>query len=90
MWSLYLKVQGRLKTAVNLVFFLWLIKSLKNFLNHLEKCGRFSISQYSFRPSQSTVELLKSYEGTDRFGGAFNSSDAFWAVVLNIKAFSKI
>ena len=43
-----------LKTAVLLIFFLWLVKSLKKLINnrifdHLEKCRLFSDFQYGFR-----------------------------------------
>ena len=46
-----------------LVFFLWLIKSLKklvnnNIVDHLEKCGLFSDFLYGFRSLQSTEDLL--------------------------------
>lgn len=34
-------------------------KIFERLFNHLKKCGRFSNSQYSFRSSQSTVELLQ-------------------------------
>ena len=54
-WSLYLrmstakKINLQLKTTALLVFFLWLVKSLKKLVNdkivdHLEKCGLFLIS----------------------------------------------
>ena len=50
-----------LKTTALLVFFLWLVKSLK-FVNNtivdgLEKCGLFSDFRYGFRSSQSTVRF---------------------------------
>ena len=31
----------------------------KRIIDHLEKCGLFSDSQYGFRSSRSTVNLLK-------------------------------
>ena len=46
MWSLFIRMLGRriwLKTAVLLVFFLWLLKSDKliksSLVDHHEKCG---------------------------------------------------
>ena len=43
-------------------------------VNHLEKCGLFSDFQYSFRLSQSTVDLLTVI--SDRIAKAFNWSGA--------------
>ena len=56
-WSLDLRMLGKgllLKTTVLLIFFLWLVKSLKKLINnrifdHLEKCRLFSDFQYGFR-----------------------------------------
>ena len=91
-WYLYSKMYARnlcLKTATLLVFFMWLINN--RLFNHLEKFALFSNFQYGFRSSQSTVELLKSYEVTDRISRAFNRLDAAQSVVLDIsKAFDKI
>ena len=48
-------------TTTLLVFFLWLVKSLKNLNNrvvdHLEKCGFFSDFQYDFKSSRSTADF---------------------------------
>ena len=63
----------QLKTTALLVFFLWLVKSLKN-LDHLEKCGLFSDFQYGFRSSQSTEDLLTVV--SERIARAFNRSGA--------------
>ena len=91
-WYLYSKMYARnlcLKTATLLVFFMWLINN--RLFNHLEKFALFSNFQYGFRSSQSTVELLKSYEVTDRITRVFNRLYAARSVVLDIsKAFDKI
>ena len=63
----------QLKTTALLVFFLWLVKSLKN-LDHQEKCGLFSDFQYGFRSSQSTEDLLTVV--SERIARAFNRSGA--------------
>ena len=63
----------QVKTTALLVFFLWLVKSLKN-LDHLEKCGLFSDFQYGFRSSQSTEDLLTVV--SERIASAFNRSGA--------------
>ena len=63
----------QLKITALLVFFLWLVKSLKN-LDHLEKCGLFSDFQYGFRSSQSTEDLLTVV--SERIARAFNRSGA--------------
>ena len=52
------------KITALLVFFLWLVRSSKNFVNNrvvndLEKYGPFSDFQYGFRSSRSTADLLK-------------------------------
>ena len=55
-----------LKAIALLVFFLCLVKSLKNYrivnynriVDHLEKSGFFSYFQYGFRSSQTTSNLL--------------------------------
>ena len=83
-----------LKTSALLVFFLWLAKSLKKPVNnrivdHLEKCGLFSDSQYGFRSSRSTADLLTVV--SSRIAMACNSSEATRAVTLDIsKAFEKV
>ena len=51
-------------------------------VNHLEKCGLFSDSQYGFRSSQSTADLLTVL--SDRIARAFNRSAATQAVALDI------
>ena len=63
----------QLKTTALLVFFLWLVKSLKN-LDHLEKCSLFSDFQYGFRSSQSTENLLTVV--SERIARTFNRSGA--------------
>ena len=58
-------------------------------LNHLEKCGLFSDSQYGFRSSQSTADLLTVL--SDRIARAFNRSGATLTVALDIsKAFDRV
>ena len=58
-------------------------------VDHLEKCGLFSDSQYGFRSSRSTADLLTVVSG--RIARAFNSSEATRAVTLDIsKAFEKV
>ena len=41
-------------------------------VDHLEKCGLFSVFQYGFRPSQSTADLLTVV--SDKIARAFNRS----------------
>ena len=58
-------------------------------VDHLEKCGLFSDSQYGFRSSRSTTDLLTVV--SDRIARAFNMSDATRAVALDIsKAFHRV
>ena len=58
-------------------------------VDQLEKCGLFSNSQYGFRSSRSTADLLT--VESDRIAGAFNRSGATRAVALDIsKAFDSI
>ena len=58
-------------------------------VDHLEKCGLFSDSQYGFRPSRSTVDLLTVV--SDRIARAFNRHGATQAVALDIyKAFDRV
>ena len=85
----------QLKTTALLVFFLWLVKSLKNLyinnriVDYLEKCGLFSDFQYGFRSSPSTAYLLTVV--SDRITRAFNRSGATRAVALDIsKAFDRV
>ena len=49
-----LEERSTAKTAAMLVFFLWLVKSLKNdrIVDRLEKCGLFSDFHYGFRSSR--------------------------------------
>ena len=55
-------------------------------VNQLEKCGIFPISNYGFRSSQSTANLLTVV--SDRIARAFNRSGVTRAVALDIsKAF---
>ena len=64
----------QLKTTALLVFFLWLVKSLKNnrIVDHLGKCGFFSDFQFVFRSSQPTADLLT--VASDRIARSFNRS----------------
>ena len=95
-WSLYLRMLGKgllLKTTALLVFFLWLVKSLKlvnnRIVDDLEKCGLFSDFRNGFRSSQSTGDLLTVV--FDRLVRPFNRSGAIWAVALDIsKAFDRV
>ena len=58
-------------------------------VDHLGKCGLFSDSQYGFRSSQSTSDLLTVVSG--RIVRAFNRSGATQTVVLDIsKAFDRV
>ena len=58
-------------------------------VDHLEKCGFFSDSQYGFRSSRSTADLLTVV--SDRIARAFNRSGATRAVALDIsKAFDRV
>ena len=90
---MYLRMKGKgllLNTTALLVFFLWLVKSLKNlFVDHLEKCDLFSDFQCDFRSSRSTADLLT--VTSDRIARAFNRSGATRAVSLDIpKAFGRV
>ena len=51
-------------------------------VDHLEKCGLFSDSQYGFRSSRSTAEFLTVV--SERIARAFNMSEATRAVALDI------
>ena len=58
-------------------------------VDNLEKCGLFSDSQYGFRSSQSTADLLTVV--SDRIASALNRSGATQAVALNIfKTFDRV
>ena len=58
-------------------------------VDHLEKCGLFSNSQYGFRSFQSTADLLTVV--SDRITRTFNRSGATQAVALDIsKAFDRV
>ena len=77
----------QLITTALLVFFLLLVKSLKNLLNtrivdHLEKCGLFLISSVILGLSQSTVDLLTVV--SERIARALNRSRATRAVAFDI------
>ena len=100
-WSLYLRMLKndlQLKTTTLIVFFLWLVKSLKNlkirgFVGHLKKCGPFSDFQYGFRSSQSTADLLTAV--SDRiaraFARAFDRCEATRGLARDIsKAFDRV
>ena len=55
----------------------------------LEKCGCFSGCHYGFRSSPSTADRLT--VASDRIARAFNSSEATWAVTVDIsKAFDRV
>ena len=57
--------------------------------DHLEKCGLFSDSQYGFRSSRSTADLLTVV--SDRIARTFNRSGATRTVALDIsKAFDRV
>ena len=95
-WSLYLRMLGQgllVKTTTLLVFFLWLIKSLKTYkLKIIEllitkrNLGLFSVFWLGFRSSRSTGDHLTVV--SDRIARAFNRSGAAEAVALDIsKAF---
>ena len=82
-----------LKTTTLLVFFLWLVKSLKNLNNkivdHLEKYGLFSDFQYGFGSFQSTADFLTVV--SDRITWALSGCWANLAAALDIsKAFNRI
>ena len=86
---------GKIPTSNLLVFFPWLVASLKNLtvnnsiVDHLQKCNLFSDFQYGFRSSLSTADLLTVVP--DRIARAFNRSGATWAVALDIsKAFDRV
>ena len=58
-------------------------------VDHLEKCGLSSNSQYGFRSSLSTADLLTVV--SDRIARAFNRSGATRAVALDISmAFDRV
>ena len=58
-------------------------------VDHLEKCGFFSVFQYGFRSSQSTADLLT--VAYDRNARVFNRCRATRAVALDIsKAFERV
>ena len=58
-------------------------------VDHLQKCGFFSHSQYGFRSCRSTADLLTAV--SDRIARAFNRSGATQAVALDIsKAFDRV
>ena len=71
---------GKIPTSNLLVFFPWLVASLKNLIvnnrivDHLQKCNLFSDFQYGFRSSLSTADLLTVV--SDRIARAFNRSGA--------------
>ena len=86
---------GKIPTSNLLVFFPWLVASLKNLIvnnrivDHLQKCNLFSDFQYGFRSSLSTADLLTVV--SDRIARAFNRSGATRAVALDIsKAFDRV
>ena len=74
------------KTIKLLVFFLWLLNSLKILYNsladHIQKFGLFCDFQYSFSSSWSTADLQAVV--SDKFVRDFNRSGTTRAVVLDI------
>ena len=83
----------QLKSITLLVFFLWLVKSLKNFyiigLSITQTNAAFFYFQYGFRTSESTTDLLRVV--SDRIVRAFNKPRATGAVALDIsRAFEKV
>ena len=62
---------------------------INRIVDHLENCGLFSDSQYGFRSSRSTADLLTVV--SDRIARAFNRSGATRAVALDISnAFDRV
>ena len=85
----------QLKSTGLSVFFLRLVKSLKNLevynriVDHLEKCGFFSDFQYGMRYSRSTADHLTIV--SDRIASAFSRSGATRAIALDIsKDFDRV
>ena len=85
----------QLKSTALSVFFLRLVKSLKNLevynriVDHLEKCGFFSDFQYGMRSSRSTADHLTIV--SDRIARAFKRPGATRAVALDIsKDFDRV
>ena len=83
----------QLKTTALLVFFLRLVVFAKlvnnRVVDHREKCELLSDSQYGFRSSQSTANLLTVV--SDKIARAFKRSGATRAVALDIsKALDRI
>ena len=75
-----------LLSVVSKVFQNFVINRL---VDHLEKCGLFSVFQYGFRSSRSTTDLRTVV--SDGVARAFNRSGATRAVSLDIsKAFDKV
>ena len=80
LWSKYENVGEGLLLKTTTVFFLWLVKSLKNFSRNVVF---FPYFQYGFRPSWSTADLL--IIASDRITGTSQ------AVMLHIsKAFDRV
>ena len=82
-----------LKTTLESVFFLWLVKTLKNLLtirivNQLDKCGLFSDFWNGLRSSRSTIDLLTVV--FDKNARNFNRSGTTRAVAHISKAFNKV
>ena len=69
--------KGLLLKTTTLLVLLWLVKSLKTYL---EKYGLFSDCQYGFRSSRSTAELRTVV--SDRISRAFNRSDRYRVLVI--------
>ena len=84
-----------LKTTALLVFFIWLVKFLRNYfvnnkiVDQLEKCDLFSDFQYGLRSYWSTADLLRVV--SSRIARDFNRCGATGAVALDIsKAVNKV
>ena len=93
LFSLYFRILGRrlrLKTAAQLVSFLCLVKSFKKFqiidLLITSRNMAPSYSQYGFRSSRSTADLLRVV--SDRIARAFYRFGATRVVALGISRYS--
>ena len=93
LFSLYFRILGRrlrLKTAAQLVSFLCLVKSFKKLqiidLLITSRNMALSYSQYGFRSSRSTADLLRVV--SDRIARAFNRFGATRVVALGISRYS--
>ena len=72
-----------------LVSLLSVVSKNNSLVDHLEKCGFVSDSQYDFRSSQSAADLLT--VASDKIARGFNRSGAIQVVALDIsKAFDRV